>query len=230
MPKRNTYHSRGDFFWAEQEENETPEEHWRKLISLEKNCEFKDIKQEHLLISNFITSITDKKLRAKLFREKTLNMKTTMDLVTQDSYEKRHKRSTIPPALAKEKETKRDPIQKIQPRNKQNYRKNAETTSKNNNCAFCGQRSWSPSHKYPAETVECNNCHKMGHFARVCSSKTNKTRKQRINYLEETYSEEEQSEQEESQQITQINRVLPDKNDNYGIRLKINGKKPKLQH
>ena len=60
MPKRNTYHSRRDF-WAKQEENETPEEHWRKLVSLEKNCEFKDIKQEYLLISKFITSITDKK-------------------------------------------------------------------------------------------------------------------------------------------------------------------------
>ena len=24
MPKRNTYHSRGNFFWAKQEENETP--------------------------------------------------------------------------------------------------------------------------------------------------------------------------------------------------------------
>ena len=26
MPKRNTYHSRRDFFWAKQEENKTPEE------------------------------------------------------------------------------------------------------------------------------------------------------------------------------------------------------------
>ena len=58
MPKRNTYHNRGDFFWAKQEENETPEDHWRKLVSLEKDCEFKDIKQEDLLISKFITSIT----------------------------------------------------------------------------------------------------------------------------------------------------------------------------
>ena len=65
----------------------------------------------------------------------------------------------------------------------------------------------------------------MGHFARVCRSKTNKnTRKQKINYLEETYTEEEESEPEEIQQITQINRVLPDENDNYGINLKINGK------
>ena len=82
MPERNTYHSQGDFFWAKQEDNETPEEHRRKLVSLEKNCEFKDIKQEDLLTSKFITSITDKKLREKLIREKTLNLKTTMDLVT----------------------------------------------------------------------------------------------------------------------------------------------------
>ena len=65
----------------------------------------------------------------------------------------------------------------------------------------------------------------MGHFARVCRSKTNNNkRKQEINYLEETYTEEEESEPEETQQITQINRVLPDENDNYGIKLKINGK------
>ena len=30
-----------------------------------------------------------------------------MDLVSQDSYERRHKQSTIPPALAKEKEKRR---------------------------------------------------------------------------------------------------------------------------
>ena len=114
MPKRNTYHSRGDFFRPKQEENETPEDHWRKLVSLEGNCEFNDIKQEDLLISKFITSITDKKLREKPIRDKTPNLKTIMDLVTQDSYEKRHKQSTIPPALAK-KEIKEEPIQKIQP-------------------------------------------------------------------------------------------------------------------
>ena len=36
-------------------------------------------------------------------------------------------------------------------------------------------------------------------------------------------SEQEESEQEEIQQITQINKILPDKNDNYGIKLEING-------
>ena len=54
----------------------------------------------------------------------------------------------------------------------------------------------------------------------MCRSKTDNARKQRVNYLEATHSEEEKSEPEEIQQITQINRILPDKNDNHGIRLK----------
>ena len=143
-----------------------------------------------------------------------------MELITQDSYEKRHKQSKIPPALAKEKEIKEEPI--TENTTTKLPEKKAEITTKNNNCGFSGQQNWSPSHKCTAKTVECNNCHKMGHFARVCRSKTNNNkRKQEINYLEETYTEEEESEPEEIQQITRINR--PDENDNYGINLKFHG-------
>ena len=35
-----------------------------------------------------------------------------------------------------------------------------------------------------------------------------------------TYNEKEESEPEEMQQITLLNRVLPDENDNHGIKLK----------
>ena len=38
LPKRNTYHNRGDFFWAKQTEEETPEDFWRRLIEIEKEC------------------------------------------------------------------------------------------------------------------------------------------------------------------------------------------------
>ena len=75
-----------------------------------------------------------------------------------------------------------------------------------------------------AKVLKCNNWHKIGHFARLCPGKTENTRKQRLNYLEATHSKEEESGAEEIQQITQINRILTDKNDNCGIKLKINEK------
>ena len=79
---------------------------------------------------------------------------------------------------------KEELIPKIQPQNKQNYQKIAEIATKNKNYGFCGQQNWSPSLKCPARTVECNNCHKTGHFARVCRSRIDSTRKQKTNYLE----------------------------------------------
>ena len=61
--------------------------------------------------------------------------------------------------------------------------------------------------------AQCNNCHKLGHFARVCCSNTEKMRK-RVNYIEETHdNEEEESEPEKIRQITQVNRILPNESD-----------------
>ena len=65
--------------------------HRKKLLTLEENCDFKDIKHEDLLLSKLITNTTDTKLREKFIREKTLDLKTTVDLVTQNSYDHRHK-------------------------------------------------------------------------------------------------------------------------------------------
>ena len=53
LPKRNTYHNRGEFFWTKQTESETPEDFWRRLIEIEKECAFEGITAEDLLISKF---------------------------------------------------------------------------------------------------------------------------------------------------------------------------------
>ena len=99
-------------------------------------------------LKKFITSITDRNLQEKLIREKRLNLKTTKDLVTQDSYAKRHKQSTIPTALGKEKEMKHEPKQKIQkklPKNNNTY--TGKPPQKKNDCGFCRQQNWTPLHK-----------------------------------------------------------------------------------
>ena len=90
MPKRNTYHNRGDFFWAKQTEDETPEEFWRRLIEIEKECNFNAISA---------TAITAKKLRDKIMKEKTLELKKIFEVIKQNPYEKKNKKNTIPEAL-----------------------------------------------------------------------------------------------------------------------------------
>ena len=154
-----------------------------------------------------------------------------MDPVSQDSYGKRHKRSTIPTALVKEKEKNRNFYKKSEKNNRTN---NNTYTGKppqtKNDCGFCGQQNWKPLHKCPAKTAEGNKCFKLGHFARVCCSNTGNAIN-RINYIGETYNEEEEeSEPKEIQQITQINRILTVKNDRYEIKMKNNGKYQKFSN
>ena len=67
MPKRNTYH----LFWAKQTQEETPEEFWRRLIEIKKECNFITISAEELLISKYMTAITVKKLRDKIMKKNT---------------------------------------------------------------------------------------------------------------------------------------------------------------
>ena len=72
LPKRNKYKSRADSFRAKQTDTETPRHNWEKLIELEKKCDFPDLCIISKLISKFITSITNRKLRDKLLKEKEL--------------------------------------------------------------------------------------------------------------------------------------------------------------
>ena len=64
-----------------------------------------------------MTAITDKKLRDKLLKEKTLEMKKTIEMIKQNTYEKKNKKNTIPEALITTKEKqmiKEEPIQRVE--------------------------------------------------------------------------------------------------------------------
>ena len=90
LPKRNSYHNRGEFFWTKQTETETPEDFWRRLIEIEKECAFEGITAEDLLISKFMTAITDTKLQDKLLKEKKLELKKTIEMIKQNTYKRKN--------------------------------------------------------------------------------------------------------------------------------------------
>ena len=165
LPKRNTYHNRGEFFWTKQTETETPEDFWRRLIEIEKECNFENTTAEELLISKFMTAITNKKLRDKLMKGKKHEMKKTIEMIKQNTYEKNDK-NTIPEALisSREKEIEEKPIQRMDKFNCRPRKK-----FKNNRlCRFCNAPNWNLTHKCPALDQACKNCGKKGDFARTC--------------------------------------------------------------
>ena len=223
LPKRNTYHNRGDFCWAKQSEEETPEDFWRRLIEIEKECN--SISAEELLISKYMTAITDKKLRDKLMKEKTLELKTTIELIKQNTYEMKNKKNTIPEALISSKEKqmiKEEPIQRME-------RFGTKLKNKqfgNRPCRYCSAPNWSPIHKCSALEANGNKCGKKGHFAKACRQRTfnNRTVK-RLTEDEAQQPNESTSESEESIHHIKEIKTIEEKNKHYTATIKINGVK-----
>ena len=123
LPKRNTYHNREDFFWVKQSEEQTPEDFCRRLIEIEKESNFNTISAQELLFSKNMTAITDRKLRDKIMKEKTLERKKIIALIKKNTYEKKNKKNIIPEAIISSKEKhmiRKEPIQKMGKNSEQN--------------------------------------------------------------------------------------------------------------
>ena len=76
---------------------ETPEDFWRRLIEIEKECSFESITAEEL-ISKFLTAITDEKRQENLLKEEKPALKKTIEMIKQITYEKKNSKNTIPKA------------------------------------------------------------------------------------------------------------------------------------
>ena len=120
LPNRNSHHNSGGFFWTRQTEIETPEDFRRRLIEIENECAFEGIIAEDLLISKFMTAITDTKLRIKLMKENKIELKKTIEMIKQNTYERKNRKHTIPEALisSREKNKRRTNTKKGTIRNK----------------------------------------------------------------------------------------------------------------
>ena len=89
IPARNTFHSRGQFFNAKQEYNETMDEYWKKLVEIERKCEFNTITPEEIITYKFATSIRDKKAIEK-FIKGPLNLETVQRTIEIDNYNRKY--------------------------------------------------------------------------------------------------------------------------------------------
>ena len=119
-----------------------------------------------------MTANTNKKLRDKIKKEKTPEMKKIIELIKQNTYEKKNKKNTIPGALMSTKEKhiiKEEPMQRKERFGSKPKNKNFG----NRPCTFCSAPNWTPLHKCPATDASCNKCGKKGHYAKACRQKFN---------------------------------------------------------
>ena len=90
-----------------------------------------------------MTALTDTKLRDKLMKEKKLELKKTIEMIKQNTYERENRNNTIPEASIsnREKEIKEEPIQRME---------RSVTRPKNNianekPCKFSNAPNWNHS-------------------------------------------------------------------------------------
>ena len=161
------------FFWSKQTETETPEDHWEKLIELERECGFLELSTE-FLISKYKTSIANRKLRVKLLKEKEIVAPKMLEQIQQSTYDRKNKKNSLPetPKTNREKEIKEKPTQKIV-----NTGKDRKSDQRNESADIAMHQTATVIINGQTENhyVITHNC-KRRHFEKVCRSEHLKQR------------------------------------------------------
>ena len=83
------FHSRAQFFNIKQENNETLDEYWKRLVDIERKCEFNRITPEEVITYKFAATINDKKARDK-FIKGPLKLQMVLETIEQDNYNRKY--------------------------------------------------------------------------------------------------------------------------------------------
>ena len=91
IPERNKHHSRADFFNLKREPGESAAETWKRILEIEKNCEFEEITAAELLASKFRSVIGkttgDNDLKKKI-KKGDMSVEAITDTIHEYMYEK----------------------------------------------------------------------------------------------------------------------------------------------
>ena len=167
LPVRNVFHSRAHFFNMRQEDNETLDEYWKRLVDIEKKCDFGNITPEEIITYNFAATNKDKRARDK-FIKGPLKIQLVLDTIELDNYNRKYEDKK-----PKYKKARKDSSSSLTStelightnqsrKNKTNF--NEKKKFSNRICRFCEKPNWSLEHICPARKAQCINCKKDGIF------------------------------------------------------------------
>ena len=174
IPKRNLEYELFMFRSGKQENDETLDQFHTRLLHLSKYCEFVDLNRE--LKSQVIFGCVSRRVRSKALQEHGL---TLNDILT---YARTIETSEQQAVSMEQNNKDRITVNKV---NKQSALKNTHSTGRKSKlCYRCGNE-YPHQNTCPAMKIECNKCHKVGHFAKCCKSKSkrnhvNKAQKENV--------------------------------------------------
>ena len=87
---RNVVHSRALFFNMKQDDNETLDECWKRLVNIERKCDFHSITAEEIITYKFAATIKDKKAQDK-FIKGPLKIQLVQETIEVDNYSQKYR-------------------------------------------------------------------------------------------------------------------------------------------
>lgn len=187
VTRRNTIFERAKFNHRRQQDGESADSFITALYTLVEHCEYGQLKDE-MIRDRIVVGIRDSKMSEKLQLDPNLTLEKAVAQVRQreavqkqQSVVRDESGTTSVDAIHKGRNNrqgkKKNSYNKTQPQdtgrqNRQTF-KNQSTrgTGGQKSCHRCGNVSYHAREKCPAANVECYKCHKLGHFAKKCTSK-----------------------------------------------------------
>ena len=171
-PERNVQHSRADFFDLKREDGVSAADVWKRILEVEKNCEFETITAAELLASKFL-SVIRKSTGDYDLKKKIRKSDMSIEAITEALHEYMYEKLNDSPETEEEKK-----IRYLNKRKTRNTKDLSEkpTKFKKVDCNRCGAPNWSRQHKCPAKGKKCIKCEKIGHYAKYCRTNKSKQR------------------------------------------------------
>ena len=110
------------------------------------------------------------------FKKGPLKLQMVLETIEQDNYNRKYEDKKTNKKHRKLKQleslSSEEQVAHTHPTRKRKIAEMGKKKLPNRNCHFCGKPNWSLEHICPARRSQCNNCKKIGHFAKVCKTKT----------------------------------------------------------
>lgn len=174
---QNEIFARHSLSLRKQEVGESIDQYLQILKQMSKDCNFKavsaDQNREDFIRDSFIAGLNSSHIRQRLLEQSTLTLSQTFDSARALEMAQRHSESYLTPFTSH--------ANAVTSRNLESESQSYSTRSENDStiaatlpkCYFCGQ-SRHPRSNCPARNISCHSCGKMGHFTKVCKSKSQK--------------------------------------------------------